>query len=121
MISVKRIYEAADPADGHRVLVDRLWPRGLTREGARIDEWLKEIAPSPELRQWYSHEVEKWPEFVKRYRRELASPENGERLNHLAELGRRGTVTLLFAARDERHNSAIVLRDALKARGGLRR
>src|SRR5690242_19632952 len=111
MFAVKRIYEPAAKADGYRVLVDRLWPRGLTKEEARLDEWLKDIAPSPALRKWYSHEVEKWPEFVRRYRRELEG--HGELIDRLADRGRKGRVTLLFATRDEEHNSAIVLRDAL--------
>jgi uncharacterized protein YeaO (DUF488 family) len=119
MFTVKRIYEPAENADGYRVLVDRLWPRGLTKEEARLDEWLKDIAPSPALRKWYSHEIEKWPDFVRRYRRELEG--HGELIDWLAGQGRKGNVTLLFAARDEEHNSAIVLRDVLKSRGGLRK
>jgi uncharacterized protein YeaO (DUF488 family) len=119
MISVKRIYEPAEKADGYRVLVDRLWPRGLTKAEARFEEWLKDLAPTPALRRWYGHEVEKWPEFVRRYRRELAAQD--EHLDRLAALGRKRRVTLLFAARDEEHNSAIVLRDTLKSRGGLRK
>lgn len=121
MIKVKRIYLPAEATDGYRVLVDRLWPRGIRKEDARLDEWLKDIAPSPELRRWYDHEVERWPEFQVRYRRELASESSAAQIRRLADLGRRGPVTLLFAARDEEHNSAKVLLDALRAHHGLRR
>src|SRR5689334_18547278 len=113
MITIKRIYEPAEASDGYRILVERLWPRGLTKEKARLDEWLKDIAPSPRLRTWYGHKVEKWPEFVERYRLELAAPGNVEPLKRLAQLGRKGKLTLLFAARDDEHNSALVLRDVL--------
>jgi uncharacterized protein YeaO (DUF488 family) len=112
-IVTKRIYALPSEADGYRVLVDRLWPRGLSKAVASIDLWLRDIAPSTELRQWYGHEVARWPEFVERYRREL----EGRRplLERLAELeAEHGTVTLLFAARDETHNEAEVIADVLR-------
>lgn len=111
MLKIKRIYEPADPDDGRRILVDRLWPRGISRETAQIDTWLKEIAPSDELRRWYGHDQQRWAEFQRRYRVEL--------LVHawlLEELGREvqeGNVTLLYAAQDTEHNNAAVLRDVL--------
>ena len=117
MIRIKRIYDGVDAADGHRVLVDRLWPRGIGKDAAKLDEWMKEIAPSPPLRTWYGHQVEKWPEFVRRYRAELESDDQKGRLKQLADLGRRSTLTLLFATRDEEHNSARVLLDLLTKTG----
>ena len=114
-IVTKRIYAPASEEDGYRVLVDRLWPRGVSRAEARIDRWLKDIAPSTELRKWYGHDVDRWPAFVERYRRELA--DHGELLDQLLDLERQhGTVTLLFAARDEDHNEAQVIAAALRDR-----
>jgi uncharacterized protein YeaO (DUF488 family) len=107
MVQLKRVYEAASPTDGFRVLVERLWPRGLTKKRAAVDLWLKEIAPSAELRKWYGHEPDRWPEFQKRYRHELHDKQDLIRL--LKEKARQGTLTLLFAARDEERNSAVVL------------
>lgn len=100
-----------DDRDGIRILVDRLWPRGLTKEKARIDLWLKEIAPSPELRKWFSHDPGKWEEFKKRYLNELS--ENKESVAILKEQLTKGNVTLIFGARDELHNEAIVLKELL--------
>jgi uncharacterized protein YeaO (DUF488 family) len=109
----KRIYAPRSDADGYRVLVDRLWPRGKSKAAAAIDLWLRDIAPSTELRTWYGHEVARWPEFRTRYRDELAT--HGELLERLLEIERReGTVTLLFAARDETHNEAEVLAEVLR-------
>jgi uncharacterized protein YeaO (DUF488 family) len=111
--TTKRIYAPRSAADGYRVLVDRLWPRGMTKEAAGIDLWLREIAPSTELRRWYGHDVARWPEFRERYREELSA--QGELLDQLLEIARReGTVTLLFAARDETHNEAEVLAEVLR-------
>lgn len=121
MIKAKRIYLPAEPSDGYRVLVDRLWPRGITKETARLDEWLKDIAPSPDLRRWYDHQVERWPEFQSRYGHELASAGSAAHIRRLAALGRSRPLTLLFASRDEDRNSAMVLFDALRAHHGLRR
>ena len=112
-IALKRAYEEADANDGTRVLVDRLWPRGLSKERARVDAWLKEVAPSDELRQWFGHDPDKFAEFRKRYEAELASESGKEAMTKLRELVKRGHVTLLFAARDMEHNNAVVLRDVL--------
>lgn len=112
-IAVKRVYEPASAEDGTRLLADRLWPRGVTKAVAKIDEWLKAIAPSPELRKWFAHDPAKWDEFQRRYRAELDA--HGEALARLRKLARQGRVTLVYAARDDRHNSATVLRDVLVA------
>lgn len=112
-VAIKRVYEDADANDGTRVLVDRLWPRGLSKERAYIDAWLKEVAPSNELRRWFGHDPDKFAEFRKRYEVELASESGREGLAKLRELVKQGHVTLLFAARDMEHNNAVVLRDVL--------
>ena len=112
-VELKRAYEEADANDGTRVLVDRLWPRGLSKERARVDAWLKEVAPSDELRQWFGHDPDKFAEFRKRYEAELASESGKEAMAKLRELVKRGHVTLLFAARDMEQNNAVVLRDVL--------
>ena len=111
-IRLKRAYEPASPADGYRVLVDRLWPRGVSKQRAMLDDWQKELAPSTELRRWFGHEPRRFPEFRRRYLDEL----RGERAR-LAELRRRardGALTLVYAARDAEHNEAIVLADVLR-------
>ena len=113
MIVCKRIYDPPEPRDGYRVLVDRLWPRGVTREKAAIEEWLKEIAPSNELRIWIGADASRWPEFERRYRAELASPELQPQLARLREIAKSGTLTLLYAKRAEERNSATVLREVL--------
>jgi uncharacterized protein YeaO (DUF488 family) len=113
MINLKRIYEKPSRADGYRVLVERLWPRGLSKEKAAVDQWLKDVAPSPELRKWYSHDTAKWPEFCRRYRTELRG--RSAEVEILANRSRKGTVTFLFAARDEQHNSAVTLRDFVES------
>ncbi len=114
-VRVKRVYEEPSARDGYRVLVDRLWPRGLTKERARVDLWLRDIAPSTDLRKWYGHDEAKWPVFSERYRGELER--HGELLDLLQDLDREhGTLTLLFAARDEAHNEADVLAEVLKRR-----
>jgi len=112
-VALKRAYEEADANDGTRVLVDRLWPRGLSKERARVDAWLKEVAPSDELRRWFGHDPDKFAEFRKRYEAELASESGKEAVTKLRELVKRGHVTLLFAARDMEQNNAVVLRDVL--------
>ena len=111
MVRIRRIYEEPTAEDGKRILVDRLWPRGIAKEKARIDEWLKEIAPSDELRKWFGHDPSRWEEFRERYRRELDA--KTELLGQLRGLTKKGTVTLLFAAKDEEHNNAVVLKDML--------
>jgi uncharacterized protein YeaO (DUF488 family) len=112
-IRLKRVYEPAEEDDGVRVLVDRLWPRGLSREKARLDEWLKELGPSTALRKWFNHDPERWDEFRSRYRVELASPAQRQRLDHLRALARQGQVTVLYGARDSEHNEAVVIADEL--------
>ncbi|MEK6572455.1 MAG: DUF488 family protein [Bacteroidota bacterium] len=114
MIKLKRVYEKPERTDGKRLLVDRLWPRGLRKEDARINEWLKEFAPSDSLRQWYGHKEEQWQEFRQRYRAELKKPEASELLLKLRQEGKRQTVTLLFGAKDEERNNAVVLKDFLE-------
>jgi len=111
-IRTKRIYDPPDVADGARVLVDRLWPRGVRKESAALTLWLKDIAPSPELRQWFGHDPVRWPAFARRYRAELAA--NASALSRLGELARSGRVTLLYGARDAAHNHALVVADALR-------
>ena len=107
-MKLKRTYEPPSPGDGYRVLVDRLWPRGLVRQDARIDRWLKEIAPSPALRTWFGHDPEKWADFRRRYFTELAAnPAVGE-LREILQTRR--TVTLVYAARDKDHNHAVALK-----------
>lgn len=110
-IKIKRVYEPVAPEDGMRVLVDRLWPRGLSRAGAAIDRWVKEIAPSNELRQWYNHEPARWPEFQRRYARELRG--HAALLEELRDLARKGPVTLLFGSRELLRNNAVALRGLL--------
>jgi uncharacterized protein YeaO (DUF488 family) len=110
-VRLRRIYEPPGPDDGARVLVERLWPRGLTRTKAALDLWLKEIAPSTELRRWYGHEPARWRGFRRRYLAELRL--STERTEALRELARRGPITLLFATRDVSHSGAAVLRDVL--------
>ena len=111
-LKIKRVYEPSEKSDGIRVLVDRLWPRGLTKAKAGVDIWLKELAPSAELRKWFGHDPDKWTEFKKRYRVELA--ENDEQLARLREEIKKGTVTLLYGAKDEEHNDAVVLIEFLR-------
>jgi uncharacterized protein YeaO (DUF488 family) len=119
-VHLKRVYDKASPDDGTRVLVDRLWPRGLSREAAKIDLWVKNVAPSDTLRHWFNHDPERWPEFRKRYRAEIAEkPDDikSEELETLRQLAAgKKPVTLLFAAKDTEHNNAVVLKDWLSAR-----
>ena len=114
MIRLKRAYDEASPDDGLRVLVDRLWPRGLNKQKAGVDWWLKEIAPSHELRKWFGHDAAKWKDFQARYRKEIQ--EQAESLALLRKKCKEGTVTLLFASRDEEHNNAVVLQSLLQRR-----
>lgn len=110
-IKIKRIYEDADSGDGYRVLIDRLWPRGVSKEEARLDEWNKELAPSTELRKWFDHTPERFEEFKKRYREELKSQE--EEINRLLSMAKSKDITLLYAAKAEDINNAVVLRELL--------
>jgi uncharacterized protein YeaO (DUF488 family) len=114
MFQIKRTYEGRARGDGWRVLVERLWPRGLSRERLSADAWMKEVAPSAALRRWFGHRIERWPEFKRRYKAELDSNTAAWRV--LAATGRRRTVTLLYSAHDTLHNSAVVLRDYLSTR-----
>lgn len=111
-IEIKRVYEDPGHADGTRILVDRLWPRGLSKERARVDLWLKDVAPSTELRKWFSHDPSKWTEFQARYRRELKS--EADLLDVLKEKAAKGPITLLYGAKDEVHNEAVVLQSLLQ-------
>jgi uncharacterized protein YeaO (DUF488 family) len=115
MIQLKRVYEEPSRKDGLRVLVERLWPRGLTKEKAHVDLWLKEVAPSPELRKWFGHEPSRWKEFQKRYREELRDHKDAVEL--LKQKSKDQTVTLVYAARDEEHNKAMVLKGFLEKDG----
>jgi uncharacterized protein YeaO (DUF488 family) len=111
-IRLKRAYEEPSKDDGTRILVERLWPRGVSKERAAIDLWLKEIAPGAELRRWYGHDPDKWEEFQRRYRAELA--DKGEVLDELKRRLKEGPITFVYAARDEDHNSALVLKEYLE-------
>lgn len=107
-IRLKRVYEKPSRQDGLRILVERLWPRGLTKERAAVGLWLKDVAPSPELRKWFGHDPGKWEQFQKRYWKELK--ENKEAVQLLKQKGKQGTVTLVYAARDKEHNGALALK-----------
>ncbi|MBZ9658410.1 DUF488 family protein [Mesorhizobium sp. ESP-6-4] len=112
-IAVKRVYEPPAKADGQRVLVDRIWPRGVSKKDAELTLWLKDIAPSDALRKWFGHEPDRWPEFQKRYRAELEA--NSDAVAQLRSLLREGKVTLLYGAHDEANNNAVALAAYLKA------
>lgn len=111
MIKIKRTYAPAEETDGYRILVDRLWPRGISKEKAKIDLWLKSVAPSSDLRKWFGHVPERFPEFTKRYKAELA--ESGALDDLRKVLSEHPDATLLFAAHDEEHNNAVVLKELL--------
>ena len=113
MVKIRRIYDSPAPApgDGKRFLVDRLWPRGLKKEEVVVDEWIKDVAPSNDLRKWFGHDPSKWQEFKKRYTQELEGKR--ELLAKLKREARAGTITILYAARDEEHNNAVVLKSLI--------
>ncbi len=114
-VTIKRIYESQSRGDGTRVLVDRLWPRGVSKAAAGLDEWLRELAPSDELRRWYHARPDHWQDFRKRYLRELAQPQADEPLRKLYELAhKKKRLTLLYASRDETRNNAVVLKELLE-------
>jgi uncharacterized protein YeaO (DUF488 family) len=111
-VSTKRVYEPAEPDDGFRVLIDHIWPRGVSKERAKLNEWDRELAPSDQLREWFNHVPERFPEFRTRYRDELKS--HGGKLEELRDRAREGRVTIVYAARDEEHNNAVVLAGVLR-------
>jgi len=113
-VQVRRVYEARRPDDGTRVLVDRLWPRGLTKDKADLDQWCKLVAPTTQLRRWYDHDPDRFEEFTRRYRAELEEPEQANALTHLAALANTGTLTLLTATRQPQASEAAVLADLLR-------
>ncbi|MGH7814480.1 MAG: DUF488 domain-containing protein [Candidatus Binataceae bacterium] len=114
MIRIKRVYEAPAPEDGVRVLVDRVWPRGVKKAAMRIRQWMKDLGPSDELRKFFNHDPARWEEFRKRYRQELKQAPMRRMLGELSELAAKDTVTLVYGAKDEVHNQAVVLREALE-------
>jgi len=114
MITIKRVYDPADPSDGRRILVERLWPRGMKKEDAKLDDWLKDVAPSTELRKWFSHDKEKWTEFQKRYRKEL--DQHPEAWQPILDAAKKGKVTLLFSSHDAEHNNVVALKKYLEDR-----
>jgi len=111
-VSIKRVYDSPAPSDGYRVLIDRLWPRGISKERAQLDEWARELAPSTELRRWFGHDPARFEEFRRRYSAELAGHE--EQLAELRSRADTGNVTLLYAARDSQHNDAVVIAEVLR-------
>lgn len=111
MIRIKRVYSGSNARDGARILVDRVWPRGFSKERARIDEWRKELAPSTVLRKWFGHDPAKWTEFRKRFRTELTQSGMMDELMKLARLSRKRTITLVYSAADEEHNQAMALKE----------
>jgi uncharacterized protein YeaO (DUF488 family) len=112
-IAIKRIYEEPARTDGTRILVDRLWPRGVSKEKAQLDLWLKDIAPSNALRKWFAHDPKKWAGFQKKYRAELK--DNNDAVAQINKLAKRKNITLLYAAKDEEHNEAVVIKDFIRA------
>ena len=114
MIKIKRVYDQPSKNDGKRVLIDRLWPRGLRKEDARIDEWMKEVAPSNELRKWFNHDPDKWSEFKKRFFTELQGQQ--EKVEEIISLARKGTVTFLYGSKEERFNNAVALKEYIEKR-----
>lgn len=116
MVQIKRAYEPSVTRDGYRVLIDRLWPRGLRKEQVPLDAWRKDLSPSDDLRRWFGHEPGRWRGFVARYRQELRTPAARVALDELARRASTGTVTLVYAARDESHNNAVVVRGEIARR-----
>ena len=112
-VRIKRVYDPVATEDGYRVLIDHIWPRGISRERAHLDEWARELAPSDELRRWFDHVPERFPEFRARYRKELA--ERREQMNALEARAERGRLTIIYAASDPEHNNAVVLEELLRS------
>lgn len=117
MIRLKRAYEPVDESDGKRVLVDRIWPRGVRKDELQIERWDKELGPSTELRKWFGHDPVRWDGFQERYREELAAPDKQALIEQLAREAEAGTLTLVYSARDTEHNQAVVLRSVIEAAG----
>lgn len=113
-VRLKRVYDDPSDSDGTRILIDRLWPRGLSKKDAQVDHWLKDVAPSAELRKWFGHDPQKWTEFRKRYRAELSDNPALDELKSVVE--EEGDITLLYAAKDQEHNHAIVLKEVMDPR-----
>ena len=113
MLKIKRAYEGKEAGDGERILIDRLWPRGVSKDEAGLDAWQKELAPSTALRQWFGHDPEKWEEFKKRYRKELAGPESKKLLEDIACTAERHNVTLIYSAKDTEHSDVLVLEELI--------
>ena len=114
MLKIKRVYDPPSPNDGKRILIDRLWPRGLKKEDAKVDDWIKEVAPSTKLRTWYGHDPKKWSEFKRRFFSELRRRQ--DLVEGIVSASRKGTVTLLFGSREERFNNAVALKEFVEAR-----
>lgn len=114
IVKTKRIYEDPSNRDGYRVLVDRLWPRGVSKEAAKLDEWLKELGPSDELRKWFNHDPDKFSEFKQRYKQQLKSKKREQALQKLTNLKKEKTLTLLFAAKEEKYNHTQILKEVLE-------
>lgn len=108
-VQIKRVYDAVQDTDGYRVLVDRLWPRGVAKADLTHDLWCKELAPSTELRKWFGHDVARWPQFCDKYRQELQAPEQQHRIKHIITSAQGQRITLLYSAKDQEHNQAVVL------------
>jgi uncharacterized protein YeaO (DUF488 family) len=115
-VRIKRAYEEPAASDGRRVLVDRLWPRGTRKEALALEAWMKDVGPSDELRRWFGHDPSRFEAFAARYREELREPPMSERLDELVELAKKGRLTLVYGAKDELHNQAVVLRDRIQER-----
>jgi len=113
MLKIKRVYEGKEASDGKRILIDRLWPRGISKDEADLDAWQKELAPSTALRQWFGHDPKKWEEFKKRYRKELAGPESKKLLEDIACTAERHNVTLIYSAKDTEHSDVLVLEELI--------
>ncbi len=113
-VKLKRVYDEPQRADGVRILVDRLWPRGISKEDAGLDEWIRDIAPSDRLRKWFGHQPERWTEFQRRYKKELSAPDCRDIVKRLKKIAGIATVTLLYAAKDDQHNNAVVLAAVLR-------
>lgn len=117
-VQTKRAYDPPEPEDGYRVLVDRLWPRGISKDRLKADAWLRDVAPSDELRRWFAHDPDRWSEFRKRYRQELRGARQQEVLRDLAERAATSTLTLVYGARDDQHNNALVAKEVIEEMAG---